>query len=396
MRTALRAIAKVFRREVRLITHDADIILVVLVSPLLYALLFGAIYLHKTEEDVPIVVIDNDHTEMSRLLIRSLDAHQSIRVESVATDLAQARSDLERMRCEGALFIPDGFERSLKYGVGSDLHVSLNTSRFLISNDLNRAITEVTSTLAAGVKIRYFEAKGYSSEQALQAAEPLQVDTRQLFNPVGSYGDFFLPGLLMLIIQQTMLIGLAESIAKERNERTLASLLRESDGSVLAAVLGKGVCYLVVFGAYALFFFAVVFPFYRIPVEGSVVALAVSTLLLLITVIPIAIFVSSFFESKVHAIQFLAMSSIPIFLLSGYSWPTEAMPALLRWISQLIPTTPYLHAFVRISQMGAGWTQVQGEILQLFLLAVIWMAVCLWRMRHIFRPLRTDLVMNNT
>ncbi len=384
MRATLKGIKQVFRREVRQIAHDFNITLVVLVAPLIYALFYGSIYMHKTEQDIPIVVVDNDHTELSRLLIRDLDAHQSIKVEAAETDIGEARAMVQRLECEGTVFIPEGFERSLKNGVGCDLHISLNTSRFLVSNDLNKAITEVVTTLAAGVKIKFFEAKGYSQEQALQAAEPLLGEVRPLFNPVGSYGDFFLPGLLMLILQQTMLIGLAESIAKEREERSLPDLRQNANLSAIAAVIGKGGCYLAIYSAYALFFFVVVFPFYRLPVAGSSLALATLTLLLLVTIIPIAIFVSSFFDSKIRALQFLAMSSIPIFLISGYSWPTESMPRLLQWLSQLIPTTPYLHAFIRVSQMGAGWSHVTGEMLQLLLLAGVWLVVCLWRIRRLF------------
>ena len=79
----------------------------------------------------------------------------------------------------------------------------------------------------------------------MAVAEPISTEVRSLFNPGGYYGDFLLPGLLLLILQQTMLIGLAESIARERESNSLKQWLTDTHGNIFAAITGKSLFYIL-------------------------------------------------------------------------------------------------------------------------------------------------------
>ncbi|RLD10274.1 hypothetical protein DRI50_11250 [candidate division KSB1 bacterium] len=371
----------IIRREAKLISRDINILAVVLIAPLIYGLFYPSVYWHKGEQDVPVVVVDTDHSALSRTLIRSLDAHRLVAVQSEAADYGQAKAQLETGAVQGIVYIPSDFSKKIKKGQGVSLKIFLNTSRFLVSNDMNLAINEVVATLNAGIRINYFKSQGLPAQKAL----PLQTEVRTLFNPALTYGDFLIPGLLVLILQQTLLIGLAESFAKEREEHTIKQLFELAGHRMDVALAGKAAFYLALFGAYSALFYGAFFSLFHIPLHGNLWALTALTVLFLITVIYISLLISSFFKRKIVALQFLVFTSYPVFLLSGYSWPLSAMPGWLRVAAQLLPGTPYLNAFVRITQMGAGWGAVWPQFLHLAALAFTGFILIRWRLYRLLK-----------
>ncbi len=380
-----RKLKSVFRREVDIIRHDRNIIIVLFLAPIVYALFLGTIFSKKVETEVPIVVVDNDRSEISRAFIRSLDSHQQLQVSKVSPDFESARDDIIASEAQAIVYIPPDFEIGLKSGRAVDLPVYLNTVRFLPSNDINKAVTEVTLTMAAGIRLRFFESKGMNTEQAREAVQPLNGDIRPLFNTAGSYGDFLLPGLFVLILQQTLIFGLSLSVAREREKKTLREFNDVAGGSSLVAVIGKGAPYFLLYGVYTTLSLAVLFSMFRLNVLGSFSALAALLLLFYIGIIGFAMCLSSFFKQEIQALQFLVFTSMPLFLMSGYSWPIWSMPGPLRLLTQLFPSTPLFQVFVRVTQMGAGWQHIWPDLLHLLILAVGWIALAQWRLRRLTR-----------
>ncbi|MGD9487121.1 MAG: ABC transporter permease [Calditrichaceae bacterium] len=374
---------RVLLREIQLIKSDINILMVILLAPLFYAFFYPSIYVHKTEHDVPIVVVDQDKSALSADLIRYLDIHQLTKVTETVTDLEQAKDRIYSMATEGIIYIPDGFESNLKSGSGTDLKVYINTNRFLISNDINKAVNEVIGTMGAGIRLSYFRTNGNSFEQAIELIEPVRGDIRPMFNPSESYGDFLIPGLLVLIIQQTLLIGLSESMAKEREKHTLGNLFETANRSIWATIAGKASFFILLFGSYSFFMFTVLFKVFKLNFAGSKSALFVLTFLFLLSVIFLSLFVSSFFKRKILSMQFFVFTSYPIFLLSGYSWPLQSMPAMLRTFAYVLPGTPYLNAVVRITQMNAGWNHILPELLLLAILTLSGLLLTRLRMKQL-------------
>jgi ABC-2 type transport system permease protein len=367
----LKSIIDVIKREVGIIIKDRDLIIILLISPIFYAFFYASFYMYKTEANVPVVIVDNDHTETSRTFIRFLDSHQLVEVKETVPDYATAQDRIYKMSAFGIINIPERFEANLKSGQGADLGVYLNTSRFLISNDINKAINEVVGYMNAGIKLHFFESQGLSFEQAKEVIEPVSADVKPLFNPTEAYGDFLLPGLLILILQQTLLMGLAQSMAKENEEKTLKDLYSTAGHSMWATITGKGFFYFALYAAYALFIFAGPFSIFKINLKGNYFALAVMTALLFISVIYISIFIASFFDRKIYSLQFFVFTSYPVFLASGYAWPLISMPTSIKLLTQLLPSTPFLNAYVRITQMGGSWQHIFPEFIHLAALTLI-------------------------
>jgi ABC-2 type transport system permease protein len=368
-------------REVTMILGDRNILAVILLAPVVYALFLGTIFLRKQESDIPIVVVDNDRTELSRTLVRSLDASQTLAVIETNSDFEPAREAIFSGKAQAIINIPENFEQSLKSGQATDLEAYLNTARFLPSNDINKAVSEIALTMAAGVRLKYFQTKGYSGAEAKTLVQPLNGDIRPLFNTNESYGEFLLPGLLMVIFQQTLLFGLAIGIAGEREKKSISQLLNGSANNAWTALFGKGLPYFALYSSYAVFTLIVFFWFFHLNMLGNVTALAALMAIYLVAIIGFGIFIASFFTRQINALQFMVFSSMPLFLLSGYSWPVWSMPLPLRIITQFLPGTPFLLAYIRVTQMGAGWNQIVIELGQLVLLSSLWLYLAQWRLK---------------
>lgn len=383
MKNFISIIKDVFNREIKFIIKDINILTIILLAPLFYPFFYGSIYWNKAESDVKIVVVDLDRTEYTRELIRKLDSHQMLEVVGTCGDYGKGIESINNTDAQGMILFPQDFTADIKQGKGSLLKTYLNTSRFLVSNDINKAVTSVVSDETTSLRMEFFKMAGYNSDQAEELVEPVQSEIRPLFSYTESYGDFLIPGMLVLILQQTLLIGLSESMAKEREKNSLPGLFSTAQNNIFGAIAGKSILYFILFFAYACFFFTFHFYLFKINFVGSALTLAIFTLLLFISIIFISLFISSFFEKKILSLQIFAFTSYPVFLISGYSWPIESMPKFMQGLAYIIPSTPYLNAFTRITQMGAGISELLPQFIHLLLLTVTGFALTYWRMHKL-------------
>jgi ABC-2 type transport system permease protein len=375
----------VLRREAILLSKDVNIRSIVLLAPFVYASFYTTIYVNKSEYKVPIAVMDMDRSVYSKEFIRKMDAHKIIHVNEILTDMNSIKDRIYKDDEQSVVIIPKDFENNIKSHKATTIKIYLNTVRFLVSNDLNKAINEVVGDYHKDIRMKILELSGYSIEQAKGMYDPLRVDLRNLYNPSEAYGDFILPGLLVIILQQILLIGLSESMAMEREKNLLGDLLATANGSNSAALLGKASFYLIFFLAYSISAFSILFALLKINFVGSFLLLMLFTVIFFIATIAICIFISSFFKKKIIAIQVMAFSTYPLFFLSGYIWPIQSVPFVLQKAAYAIPLFPYIKAFLGITQMDASFYELIPSFIHLIILAVIGIIATYIRIRYLFK-----------
>ena len=375
-------------REAKRVGQDHTLILSLLFAPIFYAFFYGSIYLNKTEEEVPIAVVDHDHSALSRQYIRMIDESQKVTVSIKSSSLQDAQNDFLESKVQGILVIEKGFESNLKALRSTDVGLILNTSRFLPSNDINETVSEISLMIGAGVRLANYEMHGDNEDLSFTEAMPISLNDRTVFAAPLSYGSFLLPGLLLLILQQTFLIGLAESTAREREQKTVIDWFALSDGKVWPALIGKGAFYIILFSAYALFFHVINYYVLNIHIAGNPFLLAFTILTFYVVLVFFGQFFGSLFSKEIWALQFFAFSSYPIFLLAGYSWPLYAMNDTLQFIAGLLPTTPMLNMYVGIVFKDASFAQIAASFFQLCALGVFYGVLAYWRWNRLQKRLR--------
>jgi ABC-2 type transport system permease protein len=337
---------------------------IILGATLFFCLFVPQPYLAELVRDTPVLVIDQDGSQSSRELIRRIDATDSIAVRHVS-DMSAAKELFLKRQAFGIIVVPENFEHDLLVGRSAPIAAYTDGSYFVLNSAMGTALTNVTLGFGAEVQMSRLVAAGTDRAAALSIVAPLTITAVPLFNPQGGYASFLLPGLFVLILQQTLLVG----IATLRTRRPSAGIVASAGE---AAVYVGLYCLL---GAVALF---VLMPFvFGLPRLGSITTVFLVMVPFLAAVTAMGFLLAKLIFSREGLMFFLVVFSMPLFLLSGMSWPAESIPPAVHWLSLLVPSTSAIPAIVRINQMGAGQSAVEGTIVLQVVLALAYAALAI-------------------
>jgi ABC-2 type transport system permease protein len=245
--------------------------------------------------------------------------------------------------------------------------VFADASYFLVYRQVATGFLETVGTLSAGIDIRRLEAMGRTEEAARALRDPVPLLVRPLFNPTEGYASYVVPAVLVLILQQTLLIGIGLLGGTAAEERGSGPAQPASLG--MTRLLGRTLFYLVLYSAYAVLVFTVVYRVYGFPERSRGLDLALFALPFLLACIFLALALGALFQRRETAMQVLLFTSLPSVFLAGFAWPLEAVPSWLRAVSLLVPSTSGIAGFLRLTEMGAELRHVRFEWLVLWALA---------------------------
>ncbi len=363
----MRAVLVVCIREWRRLFSDPGALLLLVVAAGMYGLFYPQPYLPEVLVDVATVVVDHDGTSLSRRLARMADASQLVQVTARTTNRIEAEEMVRRGEAGAILEIPKGFARDILRGESATVSCFTDAAYFLVYRQATSGLVAAARTLSAGIEIQRLEASGMTREQAGDARAPLITDDRPLYNPAEGYASYIVPGVLVLILQQTLLIGigLLAGTAREDGKTAMA------EGS-LTITLGRVLAYFAIYFLHAVFYFVVVFHLFHLPYRGNLGTTFAFTTPFLLSAICLAFIISNLFRYRETALQVLLFTSLPAIFLSGFAWPTEMVPRWLTGLALLLPSTAGIPGFLRVNQMGATLAQVATEWRILWVLAGVY------------------------
>jgi len=362
--------------------RDPGALLILVGAVVIYAFFYPIPYLPEVLKKVPIAVVDLDRSALSRRLIRMVDAHDLVSVARQVPDLAVAERLVREGDAGGILVIPEYFERDVRRGARVTVGAYLDASYFLVYRQVLTGLSEATGTLSAGIEIARLRAQGMSDAQARAARDPLPLVMRPLFNATEGYATYVVPAVLVLILQQTLLIGIGLLGGTERETGQGAT-----GGAVrpLATVFGRAAFFVSLYAVHAAFYFGIVFRVFGFSQASRGWTLALFTAPFLLSVTLLGLAVGELFTRRETAIQTLLFTSLPAVFLASFSWPSEAMPGWLRAAAQVLPSTTGMAGILRITQMGASLAQVRTEWITLWGLSAAYLllawAIFSWRSR---------------
>ncbi|MEI6399236.1 MAG: ABC transporter permease [Pseudomonadota bacterium] len=352
------------RREIGLMWSDSRIRSVVFVAPFVYAAIFCGVYINHTVYDLPIVVFQQDHSEAAHKLVQMLDASSKLVVTEQATSMEEVKDLMLSGKVDAAVVIPPEFSRDLKRGHDTVVPAFVNASSMVGANIGGKAINEVVQTYSAGVEILKKMKSGENLATAKQTFMPVKLDLRPMFNPSFNYSNFMVPGLLMAILQQVILLGVALSWTGEFERGTLGEVKRLSS-SPLTMLCGKLMPYVGFNFLVAMFYLHVLFPLNDIPMEGSWWIMIPFTLIFILTITTWGMWMSALCKTRLFATQILMFLAMPSFVLSGFTWPAKAMPSIMQAIGRCLPLTYFVSSFRNIYLAAAPFKYVAGDFAML-------------------------------
>lgn len=356
------------RDELRAIFGDRAVLLVMIGGSIFYALFYPLPYQSQVATALPVAVVDHDGSAISRQLLRWIDATEQVRITGNTPDLRAVRDAVRRKALVGYIEIPDDFGRQVLRGEPARIGVFANAAYIVIYSQVANAAASAGLALSRDIVERRLLAGDQRSPQASAAmAMPITVDLQELYNPDGGYANYVVPAVLILILQQTFLIGICMVQVARRNQGVI-----ERAVSVIAARVSVYLALqCLLFG----FYLMVVYNLFGFPHQGSAALALLAVLPGFIAVTLLGLFLGSLFASRETALQVMLLVSVPALFLAGFAWPAEAMPDWLVWLGLLIPSTGSIDAFVRVYQMGAGLDEIRVAWLGLWGLVLVYGAL---------------------
>ena len=221
---------------------DEGVLIFFLLVPLAYPLLYSWIYNNEVVREVPVAIVDLSHSASSREFIQDFDASPDVRAAYYCNNLKEAEALVGKQAVHGVLYFPTDFDHTLHRGEKAFVGVYCDMSLMLTYKAIYQ--TALAVSMEMGTDIKKEHSLSFTERDEEVSTEPMIVDAEPIFNTTGGYGNAILPGVLILILQQTLLlgIGLSAGTARENNRfQDLVPIGKHYNG-IMKIVLGKSSC----------------------------------------------------------------------------------------------------------------------------------------------------------
>ena len=376
----LNGIASVAYKELLHIYRDRRVLILLLILPPLFTLIFGHAFETTEPTNVPALLINRDETPRTQRLIDVVLQNKTFNWR-IASPSITNQSDLLGYGVQTALVVPSGWSESLSNGNPQPLILYLDGSDTNTASGLEGSVQQSIGTFQMkerDVLIDSLPAEVFElgkqlpvdiRKQFTSLMETWTVDPRILYNPKSRYIDYVVPGVIGLILQLLTVTLMACTIARERESGTLYQLLVTSLRR-REIVIGKILPYLAVSGFLVVMITAVAAWHFGVRFYQPA-ALALICFLFLLCSLGLGLLISTFSRTQAQAIQFSVFFLLPVFVLSGAFAPLDQLPGGIRYVSEIFPLTHFCRAFRLVNMYHAGVSFYAIDLIVLLFGAII-------------------------
>lgn len=366
IRDGVRDVFYIWRREFRKMFTDSGILIFFFLVPAVYPLIYSFIYTEEVVRDVPAVVVDESKSSISREFLRKVDATPDVAIVGHCADMEQARQMMRETKAYGIIFIPKDFSDDLAHMRQAQVSIFCDMSGLLYYKSLLLSATAVSLDMNKDIKV--MRAGNTTSRQDEVTAMPIDYEEVFMFNPQGGFASFLIPAVLVLIIQQTLLLGIGLSVGSDRERNRFEDLVpisRHYNGT-LRIVFGKSFAYFLVYAVVSVYVLCAVPHIFRLPQLASGGDLLAFLVPYVLACIFFAMSLSVFIRNRETCMLLFVFTSVPLLFISGISWPASAIPPFWESFSYIFPSTFGIRGFVSLNTMGAGLEDVVFPYLALW------------------------------
>jgi len=360
-----RGIGGAFAAEWRRVLGTRSAFTLLFLAPLIYGIYYPQPYLNQILRKLPIAVVDNDLSDLSRQIVETLDASGALSVAVRTRTLVEARSAIDRGTAFAAVEIPPDAERDMLKGLTVHIPIYADATYLFMFRSTASGVAAAIGTLTSELVSRGARSDGSLVKAKLANSSPADVLLQPIFNPVGGYASYVVPAAFVLILQQTLLIGAA----------MLTGTALAKGGGAFAGVFGRGIAHLSIYLPAVALYLIVLPRIYGFSTLGHLPELfAIATVFLLATSF-MGQAVGAWFTRPENATILLLATSLPQFFMAGFAWPREAIPEVALAFGRIFPADSAIDGLVRINQLGASIWEVAHDWLGLWCLALVYFAL---------------------
>lgn len=362
----------IWKDELKNVFKDSGVMIFFFLVPFIYPLLYAFIYNNEVVHNAKMVVVDQSDSYLSREYIRKVDATADVKVVAVCSDMEEAKRMMDAKEAYGILYFPSEFSKNIHKGKQATVSLYCDMSALLFYKAFLLATTEVS--LEIGKELRAQNNPSSTIEQEKITINPIPYESVALFNSQNGFASFLVPAILILVIQQTLIlgIGMLGGTAREKNRfHSLVPISRHFIGT-LRIVFGKSLTYILLYIVVCIWALGVVPKLFSLPQVGEPWTVMLFVLPYLFASIFLSMTLSGFMTSRESPMLVFVFTSVILLFISGVSWPKEAIPPFWKAIGYLFPSTPGIQGFIRINTAGASLNEVAHEYRTLWIQAGIY------------------------
>lgn len=356
------------KREFTLFFTNRTMLSVFFLAPFFYALLIGFTYQKGKVDQIPVIVVNHDNTPLSLQVVEMLEDNHTIEVLNYLHEPANLKDEVIKTEAAAVVVIPERFEAMMQQKKYPEINVYINTSNVLTANFSSKAIQQVLGTFSAGAEIKALQKRGMNAEIAKTQYEPFKANYITLFNTTSNYLIFMWPAMMAVVLQQVILMAMAVTFAEEFKRD---SFMNDFAGKQKYAVLVMAIKCLPVwiFANFNILFFYLCSLYFKIPEPINVGNFFLLTAIFVVAATNLGVLFSILVPDALKATQILMVIASPAFIISGFTWPSYAMPKFIQYFNAIIPLTPYLEALkIMLVEKGSDYL-TRKYFLHLFIMA---------------------------
>lgn len=362
-------------RELRAVFTNPALLLTVLGGVLFYSFLYPLPYISQIPREQQVVCVDLDDSQFSRTILRMIDATPQVRIIDRAVSVGDAKEMFVAGKLAGMIVIPEHFYRDLLIGGRPSLSFAGDASYFLVFSTVIEGMVGAGQTLAAQVKINRMIMSGQTLEQAKEQYSPVKLRLHALFNEAEGYVNYVIPAVFVLILHQTLIMGIGilcgteNEQLQQKKQNTETPYWMTVHPAVLVMV--RAGIFIGIYTLLSLYYFGPCLVIYDLPRLASLFEITLFGMLFLISVAFLGIALGGLFKRRELATLVVLLTSMVLIFSCGFIWPESAIPGFIVSLVQLVPAVPAIKGFVQLNQMGASLQQVLPMMWQLAILGLI-------------------------
>lgn len=357
-----------FVHELKTAFRDRGVVIMFILGPLIYPLLYAGMYLNETLVDVPVGIVDNSHSSFSGQLIRNLDATENMKVYSHYSSMAEAQQAFDNRDIHGIVFIPKDLNYKLGRNEQATISVYCDVSSFMYYRSIYQSCNYTILNMSKKIQIQRLNASGVTGESATMIADPMPYQNISLYNAGGGFASFLVPGILILILFQTLFFGITMLAGTSREENRFHVLVsaKAHRGGVFRVISGKAAFYFLVYSVWIFYVLGIIPQLFNLPHIGNPVDLIKMMIPFLLATIFFSMTVSVFIPNRETSMILFMFFSIILLFLSGITWPQSNINGFWKVFAWIFPATHGIQGYIKINSMGADIQHASFEYVSLW------------------------------
>ena len=364
-----RGLGAILFKEFIVVWRDPMTLFFMFFPPLIEMVAFG--YALDTDvKHMAMVVYNEDRTVESRQLIDRFVNTETFRVVREVQSVDELASEIRKGRAYVGLQIPPTFTRDVRAGNPAQVQLLVDGSNS----------TTALQALNTGLGIALTQSVESLLRETGRHGVPIEIRPQMLYNPAMRSPNFYVPGVIGVVLQIGTTVATAMALVRERERGTLEQLL-VSPLSRAGLMLGKIVPYLCIGMAMAIVLFIIMRFVFSVPIAGNLIAMLFSTLVYVFALLSLGLLVGTKAENQMQALQMSMVFLLPSVFFSGFIFPRETMPWIFYALGALFPTTYFISLMRAIILRGAHFFEYWPHLAILIAMSILLFVLCALRFR---------------